>query len=224
MLRAIFFCTAAAAFFSIVTADAPPKVLSLEFTKEIRRDSPDVNRLARRQKIVEVGVDNADLLYLINVTIGSPNPQEFALQLDTGSSDIWVPDVNSNVCRRRRNSCAFGSYDHIASDTFREIAADAFEISYQDNSQISGDYFSDTLNIGKASIKRMQMGLATTATRGLGIMGIGFTAGESIVAIEPLAKYPNVISQLRSQGFINTLAYSLWLNDLGNFLERFKWV
>lgn len=70
----------------------------------------------------------------------------------------------------------------------------------------------------------MTMGLAKTAgaptgsglsSRGLGIMGIGFQIGESIITQDPNSDgYPNVVSQLKAQGDINTLAYSLWLNDL----------
>ena len=46
-----------------------------------------------------------------------------------------------------------------------------------------------------------------------GIMGIGFSAGESLAqTTEP---YPNIIDQMVTQGLINTRAYSLWLDDLG---------
>ena len=52
----------------------------------------------------------------------------------------------------------------------------------------------------------------------VGIMGIGYQAGESIsesiAAGEGGALYPNVINVLKDQGYINQLAYSLWLNDL----------
>jgi hypothetical protein len=52
----------------------------------------------------------------------------------------------------------------------------------------------------------------------VGIMGIGYQAGESIsqniAAGEGGALYPNVINVLKDQGHINKLAYSLWLNDL----------
>lgn len=52
----------------------------------------------------------------------------------------------------------------------------------------------------------------------VGIMGIGYKAGESIAssiaAGEGGQLYPDVIDMLKSQGYINQLAYSLWLNDL----------
>ena len=84
-----------------------------------------------------------------------------------------------------------------------------------------GDYFNDTLAIGNTVIKQMTMGLALEASRPLGIMGIGYDADESIAEQSPDAIYPNVISQLKNQGYINTLAYSLWLNDLGESMSSF---
>jgi Eukaryotic aspartyl protease len=57
------------------------------------------------------------------------------------------------------------------------------------------------------------MGLAKqiAASNNLGVMGVSFDADESIAA-EAGQPYPNVISQMVSQGVINTRAYSLWLN------------
>lgn len=70
----------------------------------------------------------------------------------------------------------------------------------------------------------MTMGLATTAgaltgsttaTRALGIMGVGYRLGEAVVTADPTSQgHPTVVNQLQNQGDINTLAYSLWLNDL----------
>ena len=60
----------------------------------------------------------------------------------------------------------------------------------------------------------MTMGLATQATTGLGIMGIGYDADESIASFNPNNIYPNIIAQLKNQSVVSTLAYSLWLNDL----------
>lgn len=46
-------------------------------------------------------------------------------------------------------------------------------------------------------------------------MGIGYDAGGSNTSAGPGYIYPGLVGQLQAQGFINTLAYSLWLNDLG---------
>ena len=66
----------------------------------------------------------------------------------------------------------------------------------------------------------MQMAQATSglAQPAVGIMGIGYQDGESISTQIAEGQggqfYPNVINVLKNEGFINQLAYSLWLNDL----------
>ena len=148
------------------------------------------------------------------MTVGTPG-QPFSVQLDTGSSDIWIPSIESDACQQEEQACQlFGQYDSSASSSYKDVGEGQFEISYEDNSQISGDYINETLAIGNTVIKDMTMGLALQATRPFGIMGIGYDADESIASTDPDSVYPNIISQLKSQGFIRTLSYSLWLNDL----------
>ena len=150
------------------------------------------------------------------MTVGTP-PQSFGVQLDTGSSDIWIPSVQSDACQQSPGICQqTGAFDDTQSSTFVQVGEDdAFQIQYQDNTGVVGDYFNDTLSIGKTTINNMTMGLALQADRAFGIMGIGYDADESISEVSPDDVYPNVVSQLVNQGYINTLAYSLWLNDLG---------
>lgn len=58
------------------------------------------------------------------------------------------------------------------------------------------------------------MGLASTTTIGTGIMGIGYTDNEANVATGNGTVYPNLPVTMVNQGLINSVAYSLWLNDL----------
>ena len=106
-----------------------------------------------------------------------------------------------------------GQYDSSASSSYVEISQ-GFQISYEDNSAVTGDYINETLQIGDTVIKDMTMGLAYQATRPFGIMGVGYNADESIASADPKGIYPNIVSQLKAQGYIKTLSYSLWLNDL----------
>ena len=152
------------------------------------------------------------------MTIGTP-PQMFQVQLDTGSADLWVPAVDSDFCSQGQDACPLGSFDTSQSSTFKEVSRNTFSISYQDNSGVTGDYINDVVGLGNTNLKNITMGLATQASRGEGIMGIGYAADESIAASNPGSGYPNIVNQLVNEGVISTLAYSLWLNDLSRHLH-----
>jgi len=219
---------------------ASPKVVSFDLQKrELSANGVTENRLRRRAKSVGAVLYNAqsNLLYLVNATVGTP-PQQFSLQLDTGSSDIWVstcfcslcvpllliesqiPWSSSTACQGRTKRCVNGAYNDLKSSTFSEVAQDSFLISYVDQTKIAGDYINETFGIGGATLKDMTMGLAKqssepdTTSPFQGIVGVGFDTGEAIYAQSGVT-YPNIISQLKAQGLINTKSYSLWLNDRG---------
>lgn len=46
-------------------------------------------------------------LYYANATVGTP-PQEVSLQIDTGSSDVWVPSVNAKLCQDQAEGGCYG--------------------------------------------------------------------------------------------------------------------
>lgn len=190
---------------------ASTKVVNFHFTKELRTD---VHHLRARAEAIEVTLRNSVVTYYINVTIGTP-PQPFSLILDTGSSDIWVPSVSADVCRSSLRGCRYGAFDYTESSTFVDYPTIPFQIRYLDGTTIRGDYFGDVLAIGDdITLQNMTMALARRATLGTPVMGIGYSAGESITSINPNAVYPNIIDELINQGLIHSRAYSLYLDSL----------
>jgi hypothetical protein len=104
--------------------------------------------------------------------------------------------------------------DYTASSTFDDVSPGGFNISYVDGSFAAGDYFTDTFEIGGFSVKNMTMGLGLTTDIPNGLVGVGYELNEASISTIN-AKYPNLPVALQQGGFVNTVAFSLWLNDLG---------
>ena len=208
---------------AVSPAVASPKVVQMEVKKHRRAAGP--NNLLRRQSSVQTDLGNYGGLglYAMNVSVGTP-PQSITVQLDTGSSDFWVPVTGSSVCDLQTALCEqLGSFDPSSSSSFKKVA-NGFEISYGDGTQITGDYGNDTVGFGGISMPGAVVAVVDdgqTDTPLSGIMGIGYPDGEAVVQIEGSEEdqYVNIIQQLKQSGKINTMAYSLWLNDLGKLCD-----
>ena len=78
--------------------------------KPIPTEAPNrVNRLLRRAGSTyeeRIKFEQTRGGYFAQGEIGTPG-QKVNLQLDTGSSDLWVPDSTASVCER--GQCDFGS-------------------------------------------------------------------------------------------------------------------
>ncbi|ROV93367.1 hypothetical protein VMCG_08426 [Cytospora schulzeri] len=158
--------------------------------------------------------------YFATCSIGTPS-QNVTMQLDTGSSDIWVPYYLALPCIE--SECTSGSFNPELSSTFEDVGEGEFMIAYVDGSYAEGDYFTDTFQIAGASISDMTMGLGISTTIPYGLVGVGYKVNEAIVGTEDISSaYSNLPVEMVNQGLIATNAYSLWLNDLdsstGNIL------
>lgn len=82
-----------------------------------RRGLGGVVRVAERDDTITATLGNAVTtgLYYANVTVGTP-AQQLSLQIDTGSSDVWVPSSTASICQDTRDggcpggSCMFFQY------------------------------------------------------------------------------------------------------------------
>ncbi|KAH8169146.1 eukaryotic aspartyl protease domain-containing protein [Sarocladium implicatum] len=154
--------------------------------------------------------------YFASAQLGNP-PQNITLQLDTASSDIWVPYSGAAICRskslRREPGCYLG-IDPDESRTYEDFEADTFDISYVDQNYAKGDYFQDDFQISGAKVKNLTMGLGLQSSLAYGLLGVGYAINEASISTAGFM-YPNLPIAMLEGGFINTIAYSLWLNDLG---------
>ena len=63
------------------------------------------------------------------------------------------------------------------------------------------------------------MGLGLQTDISYGLVGVGYAVNEAIVGqtLSFSSVYPNLPVQMVNENLINTVAFSLWLNDLGRF-------
>ena len=185
--------------------------------------------------------------YFATCSIGTP-PQNLTLHLDTGSGDIWVPNSAADVCHDGQG-CTLGAckwttrillylrllvnlpyfilltldsiVDPSLSESFEMAEPGQFSVRYVDGSHSDGDYFTDHFEIGGAAIKNFTMGLGLETDISYGLAGIGYPPDAAAMADMPGgAGYLNLPTVLMREGLINTVAYSLWLNDLGKMTQQ----
>ena len=192
---------------------AKPAVLTLDTTrKRSTLSSPERDRLRKRASVLLETLDNEATLYFANVTLGTPQ-QSIRLDIDTGSSDLWTNSQASQLCQQYPQECGqSGTYNANQSSSYNYVNSE-FEIKYADGSFAIGDYATDTLQIGGQSIPRLQFGIGYNSTSPQGILGVGYTTNEASLATTAKS-YNNLPVQLVNEKIIQTMAYSLWLNDL----------
>lgn len=214
----------ASALSSAVAVAALSSCAHAVFTMNIQRN-PEITNLRKRglqlrSTITESLNNNAtggD--YIAKVNVGTP-AQSITLAIDTGSSDVWLMDVSADLCvdpslqaQNGRGGCS-STYDPSKSSTYQIVAKGEFDISYADQSGAQGDYISDVLSIGGATIKTLEMGLAHKATLPTGLLGIGYDVNEASDGLTDSFVYPSIIDTMVAQNLIATKAYSLYLDDL----------
>ncbi|KAI8990318.1 aspartic peptidase domain-containing protein [Pilobolus umbonatus] len=164
--------------------------------------------------------------YLVEVSIGTPG-QKFAVTLDTGSADLWVP---SNQCPT--SACPFSRFNPEASSTFNNLDK-PFGIQYGIGS-VNGTYVTDTVSIGGATIQNQQFGLALTTADILnphtssggssgpnssveanGILGLGFPALTQSNS-KGGSGYNPFVFNLVQQNLLDKPVFSIFLNSIQN--------
>lgn len=195
--------------------------LAVPFTKHSGRDSALQTRefeglhsiwtnttfsmLRKRQTDVTLTSQNY-VFYSADISLGTP-AQKFTVLVDTGSSDLWVyskdntKDCSNNACQ------ATGQYDSAASSSYKFVSSD-FSIQYVSGSA-AGDWVTDTITMGGASVSDFQFASASDAPGLVGVFGIGLAAGEAA-----RTKYDNFPVSLQKAGIISRNVYSLFLDSI----------
>ena len=127
---------------------------------------------------------------------------------------MYVAPEPKPECRILLTRCLVNSGE---SSSFKVVGKGEFDIEYVDGSSSKGDYFTDVFEIGGATLQNMTMGLGRSTDIAYGLVGVGYAVNEAIVGTKQSLSsvYPNLPVNVVDEGLINTVAYSLWLNDLG---------
>jgi len=90
---------------------AEAQVVQWEVERRQAEDDSSLSQVRRRDTTFEAAISNRldKGGYFINCQLGTPS-QNLTLQLDTGSSDIWVPSSSAKICSSTSaGGCKLGS-------------------------------------------------------------------------------------------------------------------
>lgn len=179
----------------------PDKVVHFDF--DVTRNEEPIN--IDKRDFFSSSLRNEKTYYGIEIELGSSKAKSNLL-FDTGSSDLWVVDKKADCvdvkCKQH------GTYSLQDSTTGKNLHQ-AFSIHYADDTSANGTFVKDTVNIGNISVKNQQFAVADSSSSEFGVLGIGFTQLEQT---KDNSTYDNLPITLKKQGYINKVAYSLYLN------------
>ena len=126
---------------------------------------------------------------------------------------MWVNVPTSKFCGGEYRNCSTaGTFTPRASRTQKLVNHD-FKIRYVDKKGGSGDYVTDALHFAGQALKDVRFGLGLVSSSRRGFIGIGYPIREAYVTNKGGSPFSNLPQILKNEGLINTMAYSLWLND-----------
>ncbi|KAF9350490.1 hypothetical protein BGX26_011333 [Mortierella sp. AD094] len=164
-----------------------------------------------------------DVEYYGIVGIGTP-PQMFKLDMDTGSSDLWIPSMK---CDRNNIKCARHSrFDPSLSSTVTELKT-PWRINYGDGSSVSGHLAIDRVEFSDITIENQLFGMADRESSSFlddvvdGVFGLGFPDLSALALDDPKgaetkAKGPisnTVLSSLLTHELIPAPVFGVWLGN-----------
>ncbi|KAK4160182.1 putative endothiapepsin precursor [Cladorrhinum sp. PSN259] len=163
-----------------------------------------------------------DAEWIISASIGTP-PQVFNLDIDTGSSDLWV--FSTLLSNDEVNGQHL--YNANKSSTAVEMKGYTWDCEYGDGSHSGGVVYQDTVDIGGVTVKGQAVELAsevsaqfTKDTNLDGLVGLGFGKLNSIQPKEQKTFFENALGQLDGGFFTADLKHNTsgkynfgWLDD-----------
>lgn len=114
------------------------------------------------------------------------------------------------------NECTgYGSFDLSLSSSFlRNMSAPPFYILYADGTNSTGIWGTDSVKFSGITIDNLSFAIANETSSQIGILGVGLSGLEitNVGRTSPSYTYENFPMRLKSEGIINTNAFSLYLD------------
>ncbi|GME74467.1 unnamed protein product [Ambrosiozyma monospora] len=105
----------------------------------------------------------------------------------------------------------YGTFDSSKSTTWHNNGT-AFSIQYADQTSATGTWGYDDVSINGVSIKDVNIAVCDAADSEMGVLGISYASLES-TNDNGAGSYMNLPMTMKSQGMINKLTYSVYLDD-----------
>lgn len=156
-----------------------------------------------------VPIDVIDIAYVTPVTIGTP-PQTLNLDLDTGSSDLWVFSSHTPRIQIRGQDI----YYPDRSSTSRLLNGHSWSIRYGDGSNSRGNVYTDNFTIGGLMVESQAVQCAEQVSTSFtnedhidGLVGLGFSTLNTVNPQSQLTFFDNAREKLDSPVFTADLKY-----------------
>lgn len=169
----------------------------------VRNNKPP--KVKRADGTVVTTPEEGDVEWLTPIQIGTPG-QVLKLDLDTGSSDLWVFSNATQGASQRT------SYNPGKSRTSKKLDGYTFGIRYQDGTSATGDVYLDTVSAGRLSVNNQAVETASRVSNTFdsepnlnGLMGLGFETLNTVRPKKQKTFFTNAIPQLRSPVFTANL-------------------
>ncbi|TBU43384.1 protease [Dichomitus squalens] len=166
--------------------------------------------LERRQS--EALTDEAhDEYWAGNITVGT-SAQNFFVDFDTGSSDLWFPSINctQSACANKHK------YNARVSSTSKHTNSN-FTLHYGDGSAVSGPVWTDTVNIAGLSVHDQAFSAVTNLSDSFGpqandgILGLAYQSLSDI-------RMPPFVNTAKAQGAIKQAEFGFKIAQSGSEL------
>ncbi|QDS77639.1 hypothetical protein FKW77_002722 [Venturia effusa] len=159
------------------------------------------------QSTVPVRPVKGDVEYLINVTVGN---HVLALDMDTGSSDLWVFSTLQPEDQRTNRPVA-RVYD-TSGVTAKKLEGHTWQIRYGDMSGANGQVYLDKVGVGSVFFDQQAVEAASSVSRTFsrdaandGLLGLAFSKLNTIKPTAQNTWFDNVKSQLAEPVFTSAL-------------------